>query len=117
MKNHSVATHKSPLGALVLDGDDRLAVRVLNLERPVLHVLLEFGFIKLATNKTLGVKDRVTWVRVESVLGRVADETLFIRERDPRWSDTVTLVVGDNLDTTVTLDTKNFSFRNPKYAG
>ena len=59
--------------ALDLDRDDRLSTLLLDLERPVLHVLLHLVLIHLATDKTFGVEDRVRGVRVEGVLGGVTD--------------------------------------------
>ena len=59
--------------ALVSDTDRGLAVDLLNLKGPVLHVALDFGIVHLAANKTLSVEDGVLRVGVEGVLGAVTD--------------------------------------------
>lgn len=94
-----------PVLALVLDLDGRLLVLLDDLEWPMLLITLNIGILDLATNETFGIEDSVFRVSVVSVLRGVANETLFIREADPRGGDTMTLVVGDNLDTTTTLYT------------
>ena len=88
----------------------------------MLDVGLDFGVRILATDETLSVEDRVFGVRVVCVLGGISDtasgsaivrhedtkrhaQSLVVREADPRWGDTVTLVVCDNLYTTAALYT------------
>ena len=98
-------TYEFTLLVLVLNRDGGLAAFVDDTEGEVLHVLLDVSLVHLATNETLGIKDRVLRVGVVRVLGRVSDQSLVVRERDPRRSYPVTLVVGDNFDTTTALYT------------
>jgi len=82
--------------ALVLDdieGEQRLVV---------LHGLVDV----LATDEALDVEDGVLGVDGGLVLGGVTDQTLsVIAESDVRRGDTVSLVVGDDLDAAVLVDT------------
>jgi len=73
----------------------------------VLHVALHLLVVKATTDEALGIKDGVGRVGRGLVLGGVADEALAGagREADVGRSDTVALVVGDDLDTAVALDT------------
>ena len=57
----------------MLDGDVGFPALVGDLERPVLHVLLDILIVHSATNQPLGVKHRVCRVRMESVFGAVSD--------------------------------------------
>ena len=68
--------------ASVLDRNGRFAVFLRNFEGPVLHVALDLGVIKLATNETLGVEDRVLRVHGSLVLGGITNETLLRGESD-----------------------------------
>ncbi len=98
--------------ALVLDRDGGFAVLLLDLKGPVLHVALDILVVHLAPNETLGVKDRVTRVGVEGVLGRVTDKAFVIGEGDPGGCDTVTLVVGNDFYTsTARYTTKRLATR------
>jgi hypothetical protein len=64
----------------VLYVDSRLAVLVVNLEWPVLHVLLDVSVLEFTTNETLGVEDSVLRVGVEGVLRGITDETFLFTE-------------------------------------
>jgi hypothetical protein len=66
-----------------------------------LHVLLDIGVVETTTNQSLGVKDGVGGVHGRDVLGRVTDEPLLLGKRDVRGGGSVTLVVGDDLDSVV----------------
>jgi hypothetical protein len=87
------------LFSLVLDLDDGLSSLVNDLVRPVLHVGLNIGVRELSSNESLGVEDGVVRVHGDLVLGGITDETLRVVESDVRRGGSVTLVVGDNLDT------------------
>ena len=82
--------------------DVRLLVLVYHLEREVLYILLHRLVRPPTTDHSLHVKDRVLWVGRQLVLGCVSDQTLsFARERDVGRRDTITLVVGNDLHTSV----------------
>ena len=87
---------------LVLDLNHRLALRSSQqLERPVLHIALHRGVVKLTTNQTLRVEHRVLRVHRNLVLGSISNQTLRVRERNVRRRRTLTLVVRNNLDLVV----------------
>ena len=91
--------------ALELNLDDRLASLVNDLEREVLHVGLDLRVAELATNETLGVEDCVLGVHSDLVLGGITNETLGVGESDERRGGAVTLVVGDDITSVLTVDT------------
>jgi mRNA-degrading endonuclease toxin of MazEF toxin-antitoxin module len=93
------------LFALELDLDDRLAALVDDGEGEVLHVGLHLSVGELATNQSLGVEDGVDGVHGDLVLRRVTDETLGVCEGDERRRCAVALVVGDDLNAVVPVDT------------
>ena len=62
-----------------------------DLEGLVLHVALDLGVLKLATNKSLGIKNSVGRVHSRLVLRSISNETLFGREGDVGRCGTVTL--------------------------
>lgn len=72
------------------------------LEGQVLDVLLDRGVTPSTANQSLGVKNSVFWVRGQLVLRSITNQTLTLAgEGNVRWGDTVTLVVGNDLHTTV----------------
>ena len=86
--------------------DGRLTLLLNELEGEVLDVLLNISLAPLATNETLRVKDRVLGVLGGLVLSSVTNETLVILgESHVRGCNTVTLVIGNNFDTALTLYT------------
>ena len=85
--------------ALELNLDNRLATLVNDLEREVLHVSLNLGVGKLATDEALGVEDGVGRVHGDLVLGGITNETLGVGEGNERGSGAVTLIVGNNVAT------------------
>ena len=88
-----------------LDADARLAVLVNDLEGEVLDVLLDVALVVLPSDKTLDVEDGAAGVAGELVLCGVTDKALLVVPGDPRRSDTVTLVVDENLDLAALHDT------------
>lgn len=77
------------------------ALLVNDLERPVSHILLDLGIIETTSNQTLGVENGLARVHGGLVLGRISDQALRLGEGNVRRGGTVTLVVGDNLDTVI----------------
>jgi NAD-dependent glutamate dehydrogenase len=90
--------------ALELDLDGGLASLVDDLEGEVLHVGLNLGIGELAANQALGVEDGVVGVHRDLVLRGVSDETLRVVEGDIAGSDTVALVVGNDVALVVHVD-------------
>ena len=87
---------------LVINNDDGLvALAGLNLEGPVLHVVLDGLLRELSTDESLGVEDGVLGVSGNLILSRVTNESLLLGEGDIRWGGVVTLVVGDDFDLVV----------------
>merc|ERR1740117_2902674 len=78
----------------------RAAVLVDDLKGPELHVLLNRLVLEVAANEALGVVDRVLRVDRGLILGAISDEALaaLCLPGHIRRCDTVTLVVGEDLD-------------------
>ena len=88
----------------MLDLNHGLSALVDELERPVLDVLLHVTVVIFTPDEPLRVEDGVDGILRGLILRRVSDETFFFCEGDPRWCDTVSLIVGDNLDLSATLN-------------
>jgi len=69
------------------------------------HITLDLSIREAATDQTLGVEDGVFGVGGRLVLGSITDKTLSISEGNIRGSGTVTLLVGDDLNTIILVDT------------
>ena len=68
---------------MVLNLDDWLVSSTLiDLEWPMLDVILDSLVIKLPTNESLGIKDGVLWVSGDLVLGSISDKSLLVVESD-----------------------------------
>ena len=113
-----------------LDFDARLAVLIDNLERKHFHISLNF-FVSisvveegelnlrpsrggcaakkevdvLSANQALCVKNRACWIRSGLILSSIADETFTVRERNVRRGNTVPLVISNDLDLAIDIDT------------
>ena len=88
--------------ALVLDGDHGLVASArLDLEGPVLHVVLDGLLTELSADESLGVEDGVDGVPSSLVLSGITDESLLLSEGDVGRSGVVSLVVGDDFDLVV----------------
>jgi hypothetical protein len=94
-------THEGLVLSSVLDLNDGLATLVNDLEWPVLHVGLDLGVGELSANQSLGVEDGVVWVHGDLVLGGISNQTLRVVEGDVGWGGSVTLVVGNDLNSVI----------------
>jgi hypothetical protein len=108
--------------AAVLHTDVRVSAFAEDGEGEVLHVRLHFVVVELTADKSLGIEHARVKVRISMTkkkiqnvrVGRVhcdlifcsiPNETLVVGERDVGWGGTVTVVVGDDLNTIVLPDT------------
>mmetsp|Transcript_14351 Transcript_14351/g.28331 ORF Transcript_14351/g.28331 Transcript_14351/m.28331 type:complete len:716 (+) Transcript_14351:183-2330(+) len=91
--------------ALEHDGHVGLALLLDDVVGEELLVVLHRGVAVLAADQALDVKHSVLWVDGTLVLGGIADEALVVGEGNPRGGDAVSLVVGDDLDLAVLVDT------------
>lgn len=64
-------------------------------------ILLNDWVVEFSSDKSLGVEDSVEWVFGSLVVSCVTDKSLGIGESDVGWSGSVTLVIGDDLDSFV----------------
>lgn len=89
-------------GFLVLNFNDRLVVVIgIHFVREVLDVLEHTrGSVALA-NHSFDLEDGVLWIAGGLILGRITHETLGGSEGHAGRGDVVTLLVGDDLGTTV----------------
>jgi hypothetical protein len=90
--------------AEVLDLDDGVAVVVDDLEGPRLDVGLDGRVVESPTNETLGIENSVAGVERSLVFRSITDQTLLLGEGNERRSNTVTLLVGNNLNTGALVD-------------
>lgn len=91
--------------ALEFDLADGLAVSLDEGEGEVLHVGLHLSIGEFAADETLDIEDGVGGVHGDLVLRGIADETLGVCEGNERGGGAVTLVVGDDFDAVITVDT------------
>ena len=71
----------------------------------MLHVFLNDRVIELPADQPLGIKDGIAGIFGDLVLGGVANESLVVGEGDIGGSGSVTLIVGDDLDSIILPDT------------
>ncbi len=97
-----------------LDSDlnQRLALLLNDCKRPVLHVSLDLWLLEPTPNQTLGIKHGVVRIRWGLVLGGVSDEALVcFGKGDVRGRDSVSLVIGNNVNLAILVDTNTAVFR------
>jgi hypothetical protein len=75
-----------------------------NLERPMLHVLLDGRVVHLPSYQTLSVEDGIDGIHGGLILGSVTNQALRLGESNPRRCRSVTLIICNNLDTLVLPD-------------
>lgn len=72
-----------------------------NLKRPVFHIRLNNWIIELSANKSLGIENSVVWVFGCLIFGSITDKSFCFSEGDIWGSGSVTLVIGDDLDSVI----------------
>jgi len=82
----------------VRDLNEGGTVGVDDLEGPSLDVLLDRLVVETSTDQTLSVENGVLGVEGSLVLSGITDQSLLVRESNERGSNTVTLLVGNNLN-------------------
>mmetsp|Transcript_94321 Transcript_94321/g.172909 ORF Transcript_94321/g.172909 Transcript_94321/m.172909 type:complete len:283 (-) Transcript_94321:20-868(-) len=87
-----------------LDTDLGLATLVHDLERQQLDVLLHCGILEAAANQALHVKESLRGVHSCLVFRRLADQALVFSECHIGWSDSIALIVWDNLNSAILVD-------------
>ena len=88
-----------------LDDNDRLSFgSFLNFEGPVFHIRLDNGIIEFPADESLGIKNGVMWIFSGLIFGGITDESLSFGEGDIRWSGSVTLIIGDDLNSVILPD-------------
>ncbi len=75
-----------------------------NLERPVSHVLLDDIIMEFSSDESLGIKDGVLRVFNDLVLSSITDESLSLSEGDIRRGSSVTLVIGNDFNFIIKVD-------------
>ena len=92
--------------SLHVDLDVRLLVLFSHSEWEILDIFLYSWIVPGSTNQTLGIEDGVLWVGGELVFGCISDQTLALGcERHVGGGDSITLVVSDDLNTSVLVHT------------
>jgi hypothetical protein len=91
--------------ALELDLNNWLAGTVNDSKGEVLHIGLDLSICELATDQALGIEDCVDWVHGDLVLCGISNETLSVCEGNEGGSCAVALIVGNNFDSVITVDT------------
>ena len=85
--------------------DMGLGILIDGFEGEVFDVTLDSGVGPGSADKTFGIEHRVGWVGCELILGGISNQTLaFFRESHVGRSDSVSLIVGDDLNTAVLED-------------
>ena len=83
-----------------------LVILLLQTKREILGIVLDRRVIPVTSYQTLDVKDRVFGIQSQLILGGISNQALpFIGKGNIRWRDTVSLVVGNDLNTSVLVDT------------
>jgi hypothetical protein len=71
----------------------------------MLHISLHVLVSEISANETLGIIDSVRGIHGSLILGRISNESLFIGKSHDTWSDSVSLVIGNDLNSSVLVDT------------
>ena len=86
---------------LVFDRNNGLATFIEDLERPMLHVCLDFGISESTTDKTFRTKYTVLRVHCNLIFGSIANQPFRVGESDVGWSCSVTLIVCNDFNTII----------------
>ena len=67
--------------------------------------MLHRGIGPVTTNQTFSIKDSVLWITGKLILGSITNQTFSVGGKSHiRWSDTVALVIGNDLDMSILED-------------
>lgn len=92
--------------SLHIDLDVRFLVLFSHGEWEILDIFLYSWIIPGSTNQTLGIEDGVLWVGGELIFGRISNQTLALGcECHVGGGDSITLVISDDLNTSILVHT------------
>jgi hypothetical protein len=83
------------------DNDGFSFLSLFDLEGPMLHICLNDWIIEFPANKSLGIEDCVMGVFGCLIFGSISDKSFGLCKGDIRWSGSVALIVGYDLDSVV----------------
>ena len=90
----------------VFNNNERFVIwSCLYFERPKFHIFLNYWVIEFSANKSLCIKDSVSWVFGSLIFGCISDKSFCVSEGNIWGSSSVSLVVGYDLDSFVLPDT------------
>ena len=88
--------------AFVFDNYDWFAFgSLLDFEWPMFHVCLDNGVIEFAADQTLGVENSVVRIFGSLVFGCISNQPFSFCKGDIRRSGSISLIIGDNLDSII----------------
>ncbi len=67
----------------------------------MLHVLLNYWVVEFSSDESFGIEDRVVGIFGHLVLGGVSDESLGVSEGDIGWGGSISLIVGNDLNSII----------------
>eukprot|EP00126_Sphaerothecum_destruens_P015374 Sdes_comp9353_c0_seq1m827 len=91
--------------SLNIDGNMRLAIFVHKLEGKEFHIFLYSIVIEATSNQSLDIENSLSGIGSQLILGSISNQTLVIGKGNIGGSNTVSLVVGNNFNSSVFIDT------------
>ena len=70
----------------------------------MLHIFLNNWVIKLSSDQSLGIEDRVSWVLCNLVFGCISYESFIVIEGNVGWCGSISLIIGNDLDSVILPD-------------
>lgn len=84
----------------------RLGILLNNLEWEEFDIVLHCRISPISSNQTFGIKDCILWIGSKLILCCISNETFTLSsESHIRWSDSVTLVIGNNFYSSISIYT------------